>query len=82
MDKVAILGDAVDYINELQEKVKLYETELNEIEAEVTNNEAPEMLLSDTTEMSKVSRPTNQKTQISIEVLEFARFFSVSLELK
>lgn len=82
MDKVAILGDAVDYINELQEKVKLYETELNEIEAEVTNNEAPEMLLSDTTEMSKVPRLTNQKTQISIEVLEFARFLSVSLELK
>ncbi|KAF3627348.1 putative nuclear transcription factor Y subunit B-6-like [Capsicum annuum] len=54
LDKVAILGDAIDYINELQEQVKLYVTELNEIEAEVTNSEAAEMVLSDMTEMSKV----------------------------
>ncbi|KAF3685457.1 hypothetical protein T459_01052 [Capsicum annuum] len=65
MDKVAILGDAIDYINELQEKVKLYETELNEIEAEFTNNEAAEMVLSDMTEISKVTEPTNEKTQSS-----------------
>ncbi|KAM3322572.1 transcription factor bHLH90 [Capsicum chacoense] len=64
MDKVAILGDAIDYINELQEKVKLYETE-NEIEAEFTNNEAAEMVLSDMTEISKVTEPTNEKTQSS-----------------
>ncbi|MCD7446016.1 hypothetical protein HAX54_031499 [Datura stramonium] len=65
MDKVAILGDAIDYINELQEKVKLYETELNEIEAEVTNNETPEM--------SKVTGPTNEKTQISINTTDRTR---------
>ncbi|CAN4123307.1 unnamed protein product [Withania somnifera] len=73
MDKVAILGDAIDYIDELQEKVKLYETELNEIEAEVTNTETAEMVLSDMTEMSKVTGPRNEKIQISINTAERMR---------
>ncbi|KAL3337191.1 hypothetical protein AABB24_029709 [Solanum stoloniferum] len=73
MDKVAILGDAIDYINELQEKVKLYETEINKIEAEVTNNETPEMVLSDMTEMSKVTGQTNEKTQISVDTTDRTR---------
>lgn len=77
MDKVAILGDAIDYINELQEKVKLYETELNEIDAKVPNDETAEMVLSDMTEMSKVT--TDRKR---IEVLEVARFLYIDLELK
>ncbi|XP_055806858.1 transcription factor bHLH90 [Solanum dulcamara] len=65
MDKVAILGDAIDYINELQEKVKLYETELNEIDAKVPNDETAEMVLSDMTEMSKV---TTDRKRIEVEV--------------
>ncbi|XP_060213973.1 transcription factor bHLH90 isoform X2 [Lycium barbarum] len=73
MDKVAILGDAIDYINELQEKVKLYEAELNEIEAEITSNGTTEVVLSDMSEMSKVTEPTNEKKQISINTTERAR---------
>lgn len=74
MDKVTILGDSIDYINELQEKVKLYEIELNKIEAEVTNNEStPEMVLSDMTEMSKVTGQTNEKTQISVNTTDRTR---------
>ncbi|KAJ8547639.1 hypothetical protein K7X08_011225 [Anisodus acutangulus] len=72
MDKVAILGDAIDYINELQEKVKLYEAELNEIE-EVSNNETAEVVLSDKSEMSKVTGPTNENSQILIDTTKRTR---------
>nr|XP_018623502.1 transcription factor ABORTED MICROSPORES isoform X3 [Nicotiana tomentosiformis] len=73
MDKVAILGDAIDYINELEENVKLYQVELNELAAEVSKNESSEVVLSDMSEMSKVTGPTNEKTQISINTTKRTR---------
>ncbi|KAK4359371.1 hypothetical protein RND71_021600 [Anisodus tanguticus] len=72
----------IDYINELQEKVKLFQAELNEIESDVTNNDieadftndkTAEVVLSDMREMSKVTEPTNEKTQISTNTTERTR---------